>query len=154
MKEKRLLLKTKDGREFITYQKNIKYLLKFVETFDAEIFSVAVFQKAKSLQIKDLTTAICNQNYKNENDYKIIKKIYPKNEKSKNKELNIAEFINKKLLSGESISLDIIKKQYKKNTLENNKLYYYINKVKKELTKKGYNFTKIKVGEYCITLKK
>jgi hypothetical protein len=154
MKEKRLLLKTKDGREFVTYQKNIKYLMKFVETFDAEIFSIAVLQKTKSLQIKDLTTAICNQNYKNENDYKIIKKIYPKNEKSKDKELDISDFINKKLLSGESISLDIIKKQYKKNTLENNNLYYCINKVKKELTKKGYNFTKIKVGEYCITLKK
>lgn len=154
MKEKRLLLKTKDGREFVTYQKNIKYLMKFVETFDAEIFSITILQKTKCLQIKDLTAAICNQNYKNENHYKIIKKIYPKNEKSKNKKLNIYDFINKKLLSGESISLDIIKKQYKKNTLENNNLYYYINKVKKELTKKGYKFTKIKVGEYCITLKK
>ena len=65
------MIKTKDNRKFFTHEKYLPQLIEFSKTFGAEI-SVVKIKNSDILDLNDLAPAICNANYKNDEDYELI----------------------------------------------------------------------------------
>jgi hypothetical protein len=155
--EKRLLLKTKDNRKFITYEKNLPSLLEFAKTFGAEIDVVKVENGTKGLELKALTAAICNPKYDNNPEYTPVKKIYPNSKKQRKSILSeaktIRQFIKKRFISGKNVSLKDLKEKYKNQKLTDACLCNHMAMVRKELSKEGYTFRKMGAGNYCCVTK-
>lgn len=155
MKEKRILVTTKDNRKFLTYEKNLASLVEFAKTFKANIDLVKVNNGTKSFELKKLTSAICNPQKNECPDYEIIKKIYPNIKKNNRKELisksnKIKDFIEKKFLSGKNVCLKDIKTKYEKDNLTDSCLCSHISNIRKKLIREGYSFEKISAGNYRI----
>jgi hypothetical protein len=155
MKEKRLLVKTKDNRKFITYEKNLQSLVEFAKTFGAEIELVEIEKGTKSLELKALTAAICNPVYEGCAEYTGIEKIFPESKKGRKSILSeakvIRQFIQKKFLSGKPVSLKDLKDKYKNQKLTDACLCNHVAMVRKSLCKEGYSFRKVSAGTYLLT---
>jgi hypothetical protein len=153
--EKRILVKTKDNRKFITYEKNLPSLIEFAKTFSAEINMVEVKAETKGLDLKALTAAICNPKYNSDPEYNQIKRIFPNSKKQRKLILTeakvIRQFIKKKFLSGKDVSLKDLKEKYKNQKLTDACLCNHMATVRKELAKEGYKFRKTGAGKYCLT---
>ena len=157
MKEKRLLIKTKDNRKFITYEKNLQSLIEFAKTFNAEIELVEIEKGEKTLELKSLTAAICDLIYDGCAEYKKLKRIFPKSKKGRESIIleakTIRQFVHEKFLSGEPVSLKDVKNKYKKQKLSDACLCNHITMVRKILIQEGYDFRKISAGTYLLTKK-
>jgi hypothetical protein len=155
MLEKRILVKTKDNRKFLTFEKNLPYLIEFAKTFNAEIELVKVDKKIKALETKALTAAICNPTRQDVPEYTSVRKIFPKSNKQRKSVLSgaksIKDFIEKKFLSGKPVSLKDLKDKYKNQKLSDACLCNHMASVRKSLSKKGYKFRKLAAGKYCIS---
>jgi hypothetical protein len=66
-----LMIKTKDKRQFFTYEKHLPQLIEFSKIFNAEI-SVVKIDGEKILDLEELPEAICNSAYKNKSKYELI----------------------------------------------------------------------------------
>lgn len=154
MKEKRILVTTKDNRKFLTYEKNLVSLIEFAKTFKANIDLVKVDKGTKSLELKKLTSAICNPKENECPEYSLIKSIYPEFKKDRKKILskskNIKDFIEKRFLSGKNVCLKDIKTKYQKENLTDSCLCSHMSSVRKKLTQEGHEFEKISAGNYKI----
>lgn len=154
MSENCLLIKTKDNRNFLTYEKNLQSLIEYAKTFDSEIELVKVSKNAKILELKALTVALCDPGYKFNASYTKIESVYPKSKKDRQSILSdanaIREFIRKKFLSGDSVSLKELKEQFGKNKLTDACLCNHMTVIRKKLTKEGYSFNKVGAGKYCL----
>lgn len=151
MQEKRILIITKDKRKFLTYEKNLPSIIEFAQTFDAEVKLVSVDKKTKSFELKNLTIALCDSNYNEKFEYKIIKDIFPKkNNKNKKEKIskNLQEFMKNKLLKGNTLSLSQLKEKYKKYDIADGSISSYMTKVKKEFLNQGLKIEKISAGNY------
>ena len=66
-----LMIKTKDNRKFFTHEKYFPQLIEFSKTFGAEI-SIVKIQDNNVLDMDELVPAICNANYKNDENYELV----------------------------------------------------------------------------------
>jgi hypothetical protein len=143
-----ILIKTIDDRKFLTHEKNFDLLVEFAKTFSAKMYLV----KSKSsyvLQLKKLASALCNMNYKEEiGDFEIIKQKFPIKHRMRSKTLKnaneIRNFIKKKFIAKETVSLKELKKKFKKYQLT---LACLLNHVKYVAIELG-NVTKMGRGLY------
>lgn len=155
MNEKCLLLRTKDKRKFLTYEKNLPSLIEFSKTFGAEIYEVVPEPGEKVLELKPLTVAICNPEYAGAPQYSKIDKIFPKSKRNRSTILNdagkIRSFIKKRLLEGKPVSLKELKDKYKEWELTDACLCNHLSVMRKELVQNGHSFRKLGAGKYCLT---
>ena len=149
-----LLLKTKDGREFLAYEKSLPSLIEFAKTFGAEIYKVEV-ENQKTLELKALVTAICNQDYKSYPTYTKLEKVCPKPKKDRDTILKTAaqirKYIRRRLLIGKEVSLKELKKKYKDCKVTDACLCSHFAAIRKLLGREGHNFEKRGAGKYCIS---
>lgn len=149
-----ILIKTKDNRSFLTHEKNLNCLIEFAKTFGAEMFTVIPASKSLVLDLEPLTSALCNPEYKDNPEYKCLKKIFPSQNRDRSSILRDAElirsFIREKFISGESVSLKELKEMYKKHNLTDACLCNHMTSVRNTLTSEGYAFRKIGAGNYCL----
>lgn len=154
MQEKLLLIKTKDKRQFLTFQKNLPFLIEFAKTFGAELHYVSPEKEQEVLELKLLTTAICDSEYKSEVQCKKLEKVYPKTKKDRSKILSdackIRAFVTKKLLEGKPVSLKDLKTKYKDLNLTDACLCNHLAAARKSLVQDGYSFKKTGAGSYCL----
>jgi Holliday junction resolvase len=155
MNEKCLLITTKDQRKFLTYEKNLLSLVEFAKTFGAEIYLVVSEKGQKVFELKDLTAALCDQNYNMEPKCEKLKRIYPKTKRSRKTILTeaakIRNFIRSRFLAGKPVSLKELKKKYKKHNLTDACLCNHLAMARKALSREGYSFKKIGAGKYCLS---
>lgn len=144
-----LLVKTKDNRQFLTHKSNLTTLEEFANTFKAEILLVKA-QGCEILEINKLAPAFCDSTYNTSPDYHVLSKLFPKNTKLVKSEDSIRNFIKKTLLSGKSLSLNILKTKYAKLELTDVCLSRYFLEVRKELKLSKKCLKKIGKDEYCI----
>ena len=78
------MIQTKDDRKFLTHQKNYKYLIEYVKTFNAKIYTVKVDKDQQVLDLNKLVPALCDKNYKIKKiNFEIIELKFGKNHKIK-----------------------------------------------------------------------
>ena len=78
-----LMIKTKDNRKCFTHEKYFPQLIEFSKTFGAEI-SIVKIKDNNVLEMNDLAPAICDANYKNDENYELVSiKITPPKKKPK-----------------------------------------------------------------------
>lgn len=156
MNEKCLLIKTKDNRKFLTYEKNLPSLVEFAKTFGAEIHLVEPGEKQKVMELKNLTAALCNSEYKEKPKCKKIDKIFPKSKRKRQEILaeavKIRKFIRKRFLTGKPVSLKELKLKYSEQKLTDACLCNHLAVARKEMTREGHVFRKIGAGKYCLSL--
>lgn len=150
-----LLIETKDKRKFFTHEKNFVQLIEFSKTFNAEI-SVVKVEKGELLDLEELAPAICDAGYKKPTTaYQVIETKLSKNGRARPNILKNAEtvkrYIFNQFTSRNSVSLKDLKRKFKKFNLSDPALCNHIRRVKKELEKKGWEFTKIGAGVYKCT---
>lgn len=152
-----LMLKTKDKRKFLTYEKNLSFIKEYAKTFNAEVCLVKLESKSKILGIKQLAPAICNPEHESSFRYSIVKKILPKT-KPRNKMLKdaakIHKYIQERILSGKPLSLKDLKDKYGNLEVTDACLCNHFTNVRKTLVKKGYKFKKLGAGKYCLEQQK
>lgn len=149
-----LLVKTKDHRRFLTYEKHLLSLVEFAKTFAAEIYRVEPAEGQKVLELKALTAAICDSGYDGPPKYKKVEKIFPKAKRQRQTILADAEkirrFIKKRLLSGKPVSLRELKNKYKDHKLTDACLCNHLSVVRRNLSDQGHTFRKLGAGKYCL----
>lgn len=153
--EKCLLIKTKDGRKFLTHEKNLPSLIEFAKTFGAEIDVVKPNDGSKILELKTLTTAVCDSLYNEEPQYQIVEKLYPSSQKRDRQTIlaeatRIRKFIQDRLLEGKPVSLKELKEMYKEHKLTDACLCNHLAVVRKALGSQGRKFRKLGAGKYCL----
>lgn len=153
MKEKCLLIVTKDHRRFLTQQKNLPSLIEFVKTFGAEVYLVQT-RDQKILELKSLADAICNPDYDDNPECDKLKRVYPpvgKDRATILKEASkIKAFILDRFLTGKEVSLTDLKKRYKDYNVTDACLCNHLSVVRKTLAKEGKKVNKLGGGRYCI----
>ena len=151
MKEKCLLIVTKDHRKFLTHQENLPSFIEFAKTFGANIYTVQT-EDTEILELKDLAQAICDQEYDEKPEFTKIKKIYPKplqkRENVLKKAGQIRKFIKDRLLNGKDVSLKELKDKYVKRGLSDACLCNHFSTIRKELAREGKQIEKISGGKY------
>lgn len=155
MSQKCLLIRTKDGRDFLTYYKNLPCVIEFVKTFHAEVFKTTALKNQKVMELKSLTTAICDPQYKGQVQCGKISRLYPSPSKGRKNIIKEAQtirsYISKSLMSGDTVSLKELKKKYQKLELTDACLCNHMAVVRKELSKSGCLIRKIGAGMYCLS---
>jgi len=153
MKQTCLLLKTKDGRKFLTYEKNLPSLIEFAKTFGAEIYRVEI-EKQKILELKALANAICDQEYATSPKHRRIEKIHPKPKRTRQailrNAIKIRKFIRRRLLAGKPVSLKELKTKYKHYEMTDACLCNHLSTIRKLLIREGYTIKKLGAGKYCV----
>jgi hypothetical protein len=153
MKKTCLLLKTKDGRRFLTHEKNLPSLIEFTKTFSAEIYKVEV-EGEKIMELKALANAICSQDYSEKPKCAILEKVYPIAKKSRDKILKdaakIKKYIRKRLLDGKAVSLKELKTKYKSCNVTDACLCTHLSAARKALTQEGHRIRKLGAGKYQV----
>lgn len=145
-----LLIKTSDEKKFLVNKKNMKFITEYVKTFNAELYLVEVIQGKVISQLKNLASAICNPEYKNESSFKIIEKIYPKSRNTNNSS-KIKKHILEKFQTKQIVSLKDLKNKYKKQEITDACLSNYFSSVRKQLLKNGNKIKKIGQGNYILS---
>lgn len=154
MTEKCLLIRTKDKRKFLTYEKNLLSLIEFAKTFGAEIYSVIPGAGETVMELKPLTVAICNPEYKEKPKYEKLDKIFPKPKRNRKSILTdavkIRTFIKKRFLAGKPVSLKELKEKYKESNLTDACLCNHMTVMRRALAEEGHSFRKLGAGKYCL----
>lgn len=149
-----LLIKTKDNKKFLTHEKNLQSLIEFSKVFLAEIY-LAKYEEGKILELKTLAQSICKQDYQSEVQVSKLKKLFPKNKKSRKTILNNAQkiqtFIEEQLMNGKPLSLKNLKNKYNKLEITDACLCNHFANVRKKLSNNGHEFRKVGAGTYCLT---
>jgi hypothetical protein len=149
-----LLIETKDKKRFITHEKYLHQLVEFSKTFGATI-SIIEAENVNPLKIEDLVPAICDQNYKNQRfKYEVLETKLKKEKRDRQKMLQAAskiqEYIYRKFLQKETVSLKELKKRFKRQELSDAALCNHVRRVKEALEKEGYAIQKVGGGMYRI----
>ena len=154
MKEKSLLIITKDKRQFLTHQKQLQSIIEFAKTFNSEIYLVTT-ENQKILGPKALAEAICNQEYDDKPECVRIKRIYPKIKRDRKLMLSEAANIRMALIDqffeGQVVSLKDMKDKYKKSGVTDACLCNHLSAVRKQLEREGQIIRKVGGGQYCIS---
>ena len=147
-----LLIKTKDNRKFLTYEKHLPSIIEYAKTFNAEIYKVIA--KGKRMELKSLANAICDPQYDEDPECTSVEKLYPRTSKTRKAILKdasrISKFIQRRLLSGNSLSLKELKQKYKNYNVTDACLCNHMATIRKALTREGHTFEKIGAGGYCL----
>jgi hypothetical protein len=155
MNENYLLIKTKDRRKFLTYEKHLGSLIEFAKTFGAEISIVIPEDGQKVMDLKSLTTALCDSDYHKQPKYRVLSKVYPKSKRSRNHILKsatvIRKYIKSQLLLRNSVSLKQLKAKFKEYDLTDACLCNHLSVIRKMLIKQGHEFHKVGAGKYCLS---
>jgi len=148
-----LLLKTKDNKKFLTHEKNLPSLIEFAKTFRAEIYRVEV-EDQKTLELKALVDAICDQEYEITPKHNKLEKLFPVPKKARKDILadavKIRSHIFRKLKSGKPVSLKELKKKYQKHKVTDACLCNHLSMARKQLTREGCTVKKLGAGTYCV----
>lgn len=151
-----LLIKAKDGKQFLTPEKNLPSLIEFAKTFGAEIHLVQPTQGQSLLDLKALTAALCDPQYNIEPSYKNVEKILPKSKKNRKDMLADADvirnYIKSRLATGEAIGLKDLKVKYESEDLTDACLCNHLSVVRKQLIKEGHELKKVAAGTYCLII--
>jgi hypothetical protein len=147
-----LLIRTKDNRKFLTYEKHLPSIIEFAKTFGAEIYQVEAV--GKLMELKSLANAICDPQYDENPEHTKIDKLYPKSKKTRDNILKdaakISRFIRRRLLSGKAISLKELKEKYKDCNVTDACLCNHLATMRRSLTREGHSFEKVGAGKYCL----
>ena len=149
----RILLKTKDGREFSTYTKNKSAAVAFAKKYKAEVYEVEMIDGA-SMELDKIAEAFCNPEYQFQGSYKSPKRVFPTKSNSRTSMLKdakvIREYIEKQMRNGKTLSLQDIKKKYAKKEVTDSCLSNHFSQVRKILSSEGAQIERIKKGVYKI----
>lgn len=149
----RLLLKTKDNRNFLTYEKNESSIVEFAKTFNAEVYRVELI-KGNVLELKKLAKAFCDPDYQSEPTFNKIEKIFPTPSKTRDQILKdaqkIKKFIEQKMKTGQPLSLKDLKDKYSKYDITDACLCNHFSQVRKALENEGLKIEKVGAGSYCL----
>lgn len=147
-----LLIRTKDNRKFLTYEKHLPSLIEFAKTFNAEIYKATA--EGKLMELKSLANAICDPQYDENPDHTKIEKLYPKSKKTRDIILKdaskISRFIRRRLLSGKPLSLIELKEKYKNCNVTDACLCNHLATMRQSLVREGHSFDKVGAGKYCL----
>lgn len=148
-----LLLKTKDGRQFLAYEKSLPSIIEFAKTFGSEIYRVEA-ENPKILELKSLVAAICNQDYKSKPKYHKLEKLHPRTVRNREAILKTAaqirRYIQRRLLNGKEVSLKELKDRYKDCEITDACLCSHFTTMRKSLSREGHTLEKKGAGKYCI----
>ena len=152
-----LLIETKDKRKFFTHEKNFIQLIEFSKTFNAEISTVKL-EEGVILELEELAPAICDPGYKKpKTQYEVIEaRMTTDNSllRSRSEILKIAnrvkKYISDQFKNRNAVSLKQLKNKFKRYKLSDAALCNHIRRMKQELEKEGFQFTKINAGEYKV----
>ena len=147
-----LMIKTQDKKKFFTYRPNLKNIIEYVKNFKAEIYLVKA-RNVEVLQLKDLASCLCNKfDDQSAVKYEVVEKIFPISIRKRVKILKdatrIREFITEKLKKGDAVSLQLLKKRFKRFNLTDSCLCNHLAKARKALIEEGHPIIKIGPGEY------
>lgn len=148
-----LLLKTKDGRQFLVYKKSLPSIVEFAKTFGAEIYKVEA-ENQKVLELKYLVAAICDQDYESKPKCHKLEKLHPRSTRNRDAILKTAatirRYIQRRLLNGKEVSLKELKEKYKDCEITDACLCSHFTAMRKSLSREGHTFEKKGAGKYCI----
>lgn len=149
-----LLIQTKDKRKFFTHEKNFIQLIEFSKAFNAEISTVKL-EKGSILELEELAPAICDPEYKKTNiQYEVVEEKMQTKDRSRAETLIVAKkvkkYINEQFEKRNIVSLKELKKKFKQYKLTDATFCNHIRRTKLELEKKGFEFSKLNVGQYRI----
>jgi len=151
-----LLLKTKDGRQFLAYEKSLPSIIEFAKTFGSEIYRVEA-ENQKVLELKSLVAAICDQDYVSKPIYNKLEKLHPGITRNRDAILKTAakirKYIQRRLLNGKEVSLKELKERYKDCKVTDACLCSHFTSTRKSLSREGHAFEKKGAGKYCIAKK-
>jgi hypothetical protein len=154
------MIKTKDKRRFFTHENHYPDLIQFSQAMGAEI-SVVKTEENFILDISELPTAICSQNYVSPNNYELLEttpiKYQPVKSSKRQNMLRLAkevrEFIKIELINNGTISHKKIQREFQKYDLSYARICNYLKLVCDELIDAGYVIKHIKRGEYQLLSK-
>lgn len=145
-----IMLKTKDGRKFLTSEKNLESLVEFAKTFSAELYVVE--SDKKPMELKSLASAICDQDFKSQSETKIVRRLYPKSISRRRQMIDNAQTIRNHILekmeNGEAISLQGLKVRFSHLGVTDACLSNHLSWTRKKLEQDGYRVEKIGAGKY------
>lgn len=149
-----LLIETKDKRKFFTHEKNFIQLIEFSKAFNAEI-SIVKIEEGSILELEELAPALCDPTYKKSKiQYEVIETKISTEKRSRVEILHIADkvkkYVNEQFQSRNTVSLTELKKRFKKYKLTDAALCNHVRRVKSELEKQGFKFSKLGAGQYKV----
>jgi len=157
------MIRMADERRFFTYENNYHQLIEFARTCNAEI-SVVRTSNITIQDLEDLAKSICEQRagllaFKGKTalpipQYEVLEVKIPltdflrprKTQLSRARE--ISSYIKGRFLESKVVSLRDLEDQFP--DLSKSTLCNHVARAKKELRDKGYNFHKVKAGEYVL----
>ena len=153
---KYLLIETKDKKKFLTHEKNFLQLIEFAKTFSATLFMVE--SNDLPIELENIVTSICNSDYKSpEYIYEILetkienRPIIENNRKNLIKNANqIKSYIEKQFKNRNIVSLEELKKKFKKYNLSDAAFSNHVKNVKNKIENQGFQVKKLGSGKYSI----
>lgn len=157
MQEACLLVKTVDQKHFFTDLDHLPQLIEFSKIINAEISVVKLKEKIKIFSLPQLAKSVCDPNYKDQMpEYELVeRKLSPFFGKNKRQKLLlqssvIKDYIRKKFLSGEAVSISDISVKFRDFNLKENTIQKHFLVIKNLLVKEGYNVSKLEVSKYQV----
>jgi len=147
-----LMIKTQEKKRFFTYKTNLKQIIEYVKNFKAEVYLVKACN-VEVLQLQELALSLCNK-FEDQSsvEHEVLEKIFPISIRKRVKILKdatkIREFISAKLLKGDAVSLQLLKKKYAKLNVTDSCLCNHLAKARKQLCLEGHIIKKVGPGKY------
>jgi hypothetical protein len=148
------MIRTKDGRKFLTSEENLGTLIEFCRTFGSEIYKAKADNGAEILALKSLTTAFCQTTY-TEPACEVSKQIFPSVPLTRSKMIEEASevrvFIQNELDQGKTVSMQTLKQRFP--GVNYAKLANNFSKIRKMMKNSGVELEKIGAGAYALKSK-
>lgn len=143
-----LMLETKDQRIFFTHTKNFPMLIEFSKTFGANISIVEIKEKTEILDLEALAPAICDPNFKQKANYKIIERKLKNKKNNRSTAFKIRQYIKNQFENGQIVGPKLIAENFKEYGLTDTCFYNHFSAIKDELKKEGKELKKVGAGKY------
>lgn len=155
MKERCLLIHTKDRRKFLVAEKHLPAVMEYARVFSAEIYLGYKSENEKTVGLKALSAALCISEIPPEPEFESIKILFPYSRRTRKnileESVKIRQYIRQQLLEGGTVSLKDLKNKYKECSLTDACLCNHLSITRRLLELEGHGVHKIGAGKYCLS---